>query len=401
MILQFFAQKVNSNAAVRAQINRFVLHKRGGLRNIYKLYYSTAGDWVIYKILNKKYIGVALLVVVVPIIAGIFSISNIGSRDGVMAVNESEQVEDEQGKKNFIKYAEFKVPYEALEKAMKVDIESHEKETKISWIDVLAYLSAKYGGDFKSHYKAKDMDAVVEELKNGKSLEDLTAKMKYFKYYKDVYNAVLGEFIGDYSIQVDTGENGEPVFEDKYGLKAFLPIAKTFPYQHYDDFGASRSYGYARPHLGHDMMAAVGTPVIAIESGTVEIMGWNQYGGWRVGIRSFDKKRYYYYAHLRKDKPFHEELCEGKVVKAGDVIGYVGRTGYSPNENVNNIETSHLHVGLELVFDESQKESNNEIWVDLYDITKLLAKNQSAVKRIPETKQFYRQFDFKEPNLNK
>lgn len=356
---------------------------------------------MIYKILNKKYIGVALLVVVVPVIAGIFLISNIGSRDGVMAVNESEQVEDEQGKKNFIKYAEFKVPYEALEKAMKIDIESHEKEVKINWIDVLAYLSAKYGGDFKSHYKAKDMDAVVEELKNGKSLEDLTAKMKYFKYYKDVYTAVLGEFLGDYSIQVGTGENGEPVFEDKYGLKAFLPIAKTFPYQHYDDFGASRSYGYARPHLGHDMMAAVGTPVIAIESGTVEIMGWNQYGGWRVGIRSFDKKRYYYYAHLRKDKPFHEELCEGKVVKAGDVIGYVGRTGYSPNENVNNIETSHLHVGLELVFDESQKESNNEIWVDLYDITKLLAKNQSAVKRIPETKQFYRQFDFKEPNLNK
>ncbi|MDE5884486.1 MAG: M23 family peptidase, partial [Oscillospiraceae bacterium] len=83
------------------------------------------------------------------------------------------------------------------------------------------------------------------------------------------------------------------------------------------------------------------------------------------------------------------------------VIGYVGRTGYSANENVNNIETSHLHVGLELVFDESQKESNNEIWVDLYNITKLLAKNQSAVKRVPETKQFYRQFDFKEPNLNK
>lgn len=356
---------------------------------------------MIYKILNKKYIVVAMIAVIVPTFAGIFSISNINGRDGVMAVNESGQVEDEQKNKNFIKYAEFKIPYEALEKAMKIDIESHEKEVKINWIDLLAYLSAKYGGDFKSHYKAKDMDVVAKELKNGKSLEELTAKMKYFKYYKDVYTAVLGEFIGDYSIQVDTNENGEAVFEDKYGLKAFLPIAKTFPYQHYDDFGASRSYGYARPHLGHDMMAAVGTPVIAIESGTVEIMGWNQYGGWRVGIRSFDKKRYYYYAHLRKDKPFHEELCEGKVVKAGDVIGYVGRTGYSPNENVNNIETSHLHVGLELVFDESQKESNNEIWVDLYDITKLLSKNQSAVKRIPETKQFYRQFNFKEPNLNK
>lgn len=372
-----------------------------GFKNIYTIYYSIAGDEVIYKILNRKYVGMAFLVLVIPVIVGIFSLSNKNRDKGVMAVNETEQIEDNEGKKDFIKYAEFNIPYEVLDKAMKIDIESHDKEIKINWIYVLAYLSAKYGGDFKSHYKAKDMDAVVSEINNSKSIDELTEKMKYFKYYKEVYTAVLGEFIGDYSIQVDTNENGEPIFEDKYGLKAFLPIAKTFPYQHYADFGAARSYGYARPHLGHDMMAAVGTPVIAIESGTVEIMGWNQYGGWRVGIRSFDKKRYYYYAHLRKDKPFHEELCEGKVVKAGDVIGYVGRTGYSSNENVNNIETSHLHVGLELIFDESQKECNNEIWVDLYDIVKLLAKNQSAVKRVAESKQFYRQFDFKEPNLSK
>ena len=354
---------------------------------------------MIYKILHKKYFGFAILVLAIPIIVVIFLLCNNNKNSGVMAVNEDEQIEDNSGKKDFIKYAEFNVPYEVLDKAMKIDIESHEKEIKINWIDVLAYLSAKYGGDFKSHYKAKDMDAIVSELNGGKTIEELTEKMKYFKYYKEVYTAVLGEFIGNYSIQVNIDENGKPIFEDKYGLKAFLPIAKTFPYQHYADFGASRSYGYSRPHLGHDMMAAVGTPVIAIESGIVEVMGWNQYGGWRIGIRSFDKKRYYYYAHLRKDKPFHEELCEGKVVKAGDVIGYVGRTGYSPNENVNNIEISHLHVGLELIFDESQKECNNEIWVDLYDIIKLLAKNQSAVKRIPESKQFYRQFEFKEPNL--
>ena len=49
------------------------------------------------------------------------------------------------------------------------------------------------------------------------------------------------------------------------------------------------------------MMGQTGTPVMAVESGYVETMGWNQYGGWRIGIRSFDKKRYYYYAHLRKD----------------------------------------------------------------------------------------------------
>jgi len=52
----------------------------------------------------------------------------------------------------------------------------------------------------------------------------------------------------------------------------------------------------------------VGTPVIAVESGYVEAMGWNQYGGWRIGIRSFDKKRYYYYAHLRQNYPYQSDL---------------------------------------------------------------------------------------------
>lgn len=355
------------------------------------------GDNVIFKVVSRKSVGVLFLVLLVPVLTLICHRGSSGV--GVMAANETEQIEENKGKKDFIKYAEFNVPYEILDKAMKIDVETHDKEVNINWIDILAYLAAKYGGDFKNRYKVADMDEVVSELNAGKSIDELAAKMKFFKYYKDVYTAVLGEFVGNYSIQVGTNENGEAVFEDKYGLKAFLPIAKTFPYQHYADFGASRTYGYARPHLGHDMMAAVGTPVIAVESGTVEAMGWNQYGGWRIGIRSFDKKRYYYYAHLRKDKPFHEELCEGKVVKAGDVIGYVGRTGYSPKENVNNIETSHLHIGLELIFDESQKECNNEIWVDLYDIVKLLAQNQCAVKRVPESKQFYRQLEFKEPNL--
>ena len=310
-------------------------------------------------------------------------------------------INEEENKNKFIKYAEFNVPFEALEKAMKIDINSHDKDIKINWIEILSYLASKYGGDFKTHYKGQDMDDIIKKINDGQSIEELTKNMKTYNYFNEVYTAVLKEFIGNYKIQVDTNkETNEPIYEEKYGLKVFCPIAKTFPYQHYDDFGNRRTYGYSRPHLGHDMMAATGTPVVAIESGVVEVMGWNQYGGWRIGIRSFDKKRYYYYAHLRKDKPFNESISEGKVVKAGDVIGYIGRTGYSPNENVNNIEISHLHVGLELIFDESQKESNNEIWIDMYNIVRLLSKNQSEVKRVSETKQYYRKNDFSEALLD-
>ena len=98
----------------------------------------------------------------------------------------------------------------------------------------------------------------------------------------------------------------------------------------------------------------------------MEALGWNQYGGWRIGIRSFDQKRYYYYAHLRKGFPYALDLEEGSMVQAGDVIGYMGRTGYSSEENVNNIDVYHLHLGLQLIFDESQREGTNEIWIDVY-----------------------------------
>ncbi len=180
--------------------------------------------------------------------------------------------------------------------------------------------------------------------------------------------------VGSYAIEKDG--NWVP----SYGLKAFSPIAAGYGYSHCDDFGAERSFGFKRKHLGHDMMGGLGTPVVAVEGGVVEALGWNRYGGWRIGIRSFDNKRYYYYAHLQKDKPFAPGLQEGDIVQAGDLIGYMGRTGYSDQENVNNIETVHLHFGLQLIFDESQKECNSEIWIDVYDIVRLLAGHRSSIQ---------------------
>jgi murein DD-endopeptidase MepM/ murein hydrolase activator NlpD len=280
-------------------------------------------------------------------------------------------------KSDYIKHVEFKVPYVALQKALQIDISAHDRAEKQSWIELLAYLGTKYGGNFSS-YKSNDMDVLVSKLKI-QSIADLTKDMKNYNYYFKAYSAVLGGLVGSYKV------NGE----EKYGLMGFSPIAKTFPYEDYDDFGASRTYGYKRQHLGHDMIAATGTPVVAVESGLVEALGWNQYGGWRVGIRSFDKQRYYYYAHLRQNRPYAEGLTVGQTVTAGDVIGYVGHTGYSTKENVNNIKISHLHFGLQLIFDESQKEGNNEIWVDVYPLSMLLHKNQAEVTRDEVTKEYH------------
>lgn len=332
------------------------------------------------------------------------SIDKEGDKEGSTSDSQEEGVNEDTTKdtaeKDFIKWVDFNVSYKALNDAYTYDVETHGQKVPLNWIELLAVLGAKNGGNFSS-YKTSQMKEIADSLLNKETtIESMTKDMQYFDYYYEAYSAVLGGLVGDFKIQEYESEGStKTVWVDKYGLKAFLPIAKNFPYSEYDDFGVSRSYGYTRNHLGHDMMGQVGTPIIAIESGYVEELGWNQYGGWRIGIRSFDKKRYYYYGHMRKNFPYCKELQKGSVVTAGDVIGYMGRTGYSKTENVNNIETSHLHVGLQLVFDESQKECDNEIWVDFYQIIKFLYQHRSETVKNATTKEWYRILDMEDPTV--
>lgn len=293
----------------------------------------------------------------------------------------------------FIKWVDFHVPADLMYQAYQLDVKSHNEnaEVKFNFVEMIAYLAARNGSEFQFDYK-KELTALTEKLKDGRSMEELTADLKLYDFYYESYDAIFAEYIGEHKVEV-ADENGNKTLVDKYGIKAFSPIAKGYYYAESDDYGAARSYGFKRKHLGHDMMGSVGTPIIAVESGIVEVAAWNQYGGWRIGIRSFDGKRYYYYAHLRKDKPFHSDISEGKIVKAGDVIGYLGMTGYSTKENVNNINTPHLHFGIQLIFDESQKDGNGEIWIDPYPIVQFLRKvNCSAVEKADG--EFYRKYEY-------
>jgi len=298
--------------------------------------------------------------------------------------------------KDFIKWVDFNISYTALKDAMNADIKSSTSEKHIKWIEALSYLASKNGGNFQK-YKKSDLESFIQKIEDGKNIDEITKDLKYYKYYYDAYSAVLGEYIGYYGEERSIDNDIETKeWLENYGLKVFSPIASGYSYNHYDDFGSSRTYGFARKHLGHDLMGNVGTPIVAVESGTVEALGWNRYGGWRIGIRSFDKKRYYYYAHLRKDRPFKSGLKEGDTVTAGDVIGYLGMTGYSIKENVNNIDTPHLHFGIQLIFDESQKDGNGEIWIDCYELTKLLSLNQSELIYDKEKKEYSRKYNYYE-----
>ncbi len=320
----------------------------------------------------------------------LFFLFEIGKKEKVITVDRAVE-------QDYIKWVDFKVTCEAMKEAYEYDVQSWNEEVHLPWIELLAYLGAKYGGDF-SHYKQKDMEEIVQKLREGEvTIQELKKEMKYFSYYLEAYGAVLGGMVGEYEIERE--EEGEKKWEKIYGLKAFSPIPKGFPYSDYDDFGVSRSYGYKRTHLGHDVMGQIGTPIVAVESGYVEALGWNQYGGWRIGIRSFDKKRYYYYAHLRQNYPYAENLKEGDIVIGGDIIGYMGHTGYSKKENVNNIDQVHLHWGLQLIFHESQKEGSNEIWISCYELMKFLRQNQVEAKKVEGTKEWKRTFEMKDLNV--
>ena len=271
-----------------------------------------------------------------------------------------------------IKWVDFGVPYESLKYAMEQDIATFDQEKHISWIDGLSLAACRTGG--KCGLTA--VKKAFTDLKGEKTPEELLGESyKYYDYYHESFTAALGGLLGSFAIEID----GQ--WKPTYGLKAFSPVAAGYGYSHCSDFGMSRSFGFARKHLGNDLMGGLGTPIVAVEGGVVEAMGWNRYGGWRVGIRSFDSKRYYYYAHLMKDSPFAPGLQEGDIVQAGELIGFMGRTGYSDKENVNNIETVHLHFGMELVFDEWQKECNSEIWIDVYDIVRLLSSHRSSYRK--------------------
>ena len=272
-----------------------------------------------------------------------------------------------------IRWVDFDVPYESLKYALDQDIATFEQEKHISWIDILALAACRTGGKCG----LESVKQASSDIKTDKSPEELLGSLyRFYDYYRQAYTAILGGLVGSYAIEKDG------VWIPAYGLKAFSPVAAGYPFSHCDDFGMARSFGFKRKHLGHDLMGSQGTPIVAVEGGVVEAMGWNRYGGWRIGIRSFDGKRYYYYAHLMKDAPFAPGLEEGDLVEAGDLIGFMGRTGYSDRENTNNIETVHLHFGIQLVFDESQKECDSEIWIDPYNIVRLLSAHGSSLRRV-------------------
>ena len=120
-----------------------------------------------------------------------------------------------------------------------------------------------------------------------------------------------------------------------------------------DSWMFDRSYGGERGHEGTDIMPSVNEPgrfpVVSMTDGIVESKGWLELGGYRLGIRA-PHGAYFYYAHLDS----YADIEEGDTINAGDLLGFMGDTGYGTEEGTRGKFPVHLHVGIYLYQNEQE-----------------------------------------------
>ena len=119
-----------------------------------------------------------------------------------------------------------------------------------------------------------------------------------------------------------------------------MPLDEVRPNQLMDSFHDKRD---GRMHEALDIPAARGTPVRAVAEGNVVKLFSSKQGG--TTVYQFDNTGTYafYYAHLDQYAP---GLKEGTLLRAGDVLGYVGTTGNAP-ANVPHLHFAVLRLGPE------------------------------------------------------
>lgn len=188
----------------------------------------------------------------------------------------------------------------------------------------------------------------------------------------------VGEYIGNYLLEKNWGnklwiKNNHWKNYQKY-MKAIWDDVDFFPIpafsnqsqmkvSYVDTWMAERTYGGVRGHEGTDIMAQKNErglyPIVSMTDGTVTNKGWLEKGGYRIGITA-PGGAYFYYAHL--DSYSHINI--GDQVKAGDLLGFMGDSGYGIEGTVGQFAV-HLHLGIYLYLD-GKEVSVNPYWILRY-----------------------------------
>jgi hypothetical protein len=150
----------------------------------------------------------------------------------------------------------------------------------------------------------------------------------------------------------------------KLGVKQLaFPIVGSWGV--YDTYGGPRSDVPGGWHHGDDLFAPIGTPVVAVANGTVNRVGWEKLGGWRLWVRDTAGDQFYY-AHLAGYAP---TVLHSKKVTRGEVIGFVGNTGDAfqtpPHVHVEVHPRPLLHLGYDGAVDPT---TYLEAWPHVYSV---------------------------------
>ena len=92
-----------------------------------------------------------------------------------------------------------------------------------------------------------------------------------------------------------------------------------------------------RPHEAVDIVVPRGTPIHAVQDGTIAKLFFSQWGGTTIYQFDEDGRLCFYYAHLER---YADGLHDGQHVSQGEVIGYVGTSGNARPD------TPHLHFAI-------------------------------------------------------
>lgn len=200
-------------------------------------------------------------------------------------------------------------------------------ETADEFADILA--STMLAGDFAPESVCLEKGAYLKY------------KPKEYRLLREAYKAVWGDIV-------------------------YFPIPErniSYSEISYEDtFGEPRDYGGQRTHEGCDLFGRIKEPgyypVLSMTDGVVENIGWLPLGGYRIGIRS-TSGGYFYYAHL---SGYEKEFKIGDEVRAGEILGFMGDTGYGP-EGTRGRFPVHLHLGIYIKTPRVKELSVNPYWV--------------------------------------
>ena len=174
----------------------------------------------------------------------------------------------------------------------------------------------------------------------------------------------------------------ETMFGNILSEMRVFPIPQDFgpdTYVFSDSWGSSRLYGGERVHEGTDILDRENIrgklPVISMTDGKVRDCGWNDLGGFSVGITT-ENGTYYYYAHLDH---FAAGMSPDITVKAGQLLGYMGDTGYGKEGKKGQFPV-HLHVGIcpNVTF------TNKEFWINPYPFLRSLEEKRMSARLAQE-----------------